>query len=711
MTSERKALDRRRFITFLVAAPTLTVAARLGIDLTADAPAMAAKGSTTASDPTTETDLGTTYVLRVTSGNRIVFESPKADVGQGISTALAMLIAEDLDARLADVAVELADAANLSGQSVGGSNSMRSAYTPVRELAAQARARLVTAAARRWGLPAATLTTHDTAVHAPDGRSASYGSLAADAATVTSPDVPPTPKPASRHTVVGTPAAQREGRAIVTGAMPFGLDVAVEGALPTVVARPPTIGGTVKTVDASTARAMSGVVAVTTLPSGVAVSARTFHEAMKGRDALRVTWGAGPVDHVSDSTVNERLAQAIPPFASLPLLSNHVDGRFEFAFVNHAPMETNSATADVRPNSAVVWTSSKVPNSTRTEVARATGLPESAVTVHVMRGGGSFGRRLSFEAQVEAAQVSQALGRPVKLMWTREDDVRHGRMRPASMHRMRITYLAGQMVSFQNLSSAVQLDFLGSPVIDGIAIGGYPSIGSAFFAITQKTPYALGAEVKALNEVPLDFPTATWRSVYSGHNRAAEELMMDRLATRLGRDPLALRIELARSEPAKTLLRTLRAEGAWGRSLPSGWAQGVGYHEEYNARAGCLVEIDATAPAAPRVTKAFVVADVGVPVNPSGLEAQFMGCVMDGIGTILQAGNHIDSGRVRETSFADFRWPRQRHAPLQFSMRLMPSTGSIGGAGELAVPAAAAAVASAYGRATGSEPWRFPINF
>ena len=711
MTSERKALDRRRFITFLVAAPTLTVAARLGIDLTADAPAMAAKGNTTPSEPTTETDLGTTYVLRVTSANRIVFESPKADVGQGISTALGMLIAEELDARLADVDTVLADAADLPGQSVGGSVSMRNAYTPVRELGAQARARLVTAAARRWGLPAATLTTHDTAVHAPDGRSASYGSLAADAAGVTSPDVPATPKPASRHTVIGTPAAQREGRAIVTGATTFSLDVAVPGALPTVVARPPTISGTVRSVDASAAQAMPGVIAVTTIPTGVAVSARTFHEAMKGRDALRVSWGPGPVDTVSDSTVSERLQQAIPPFASLPLLSNHVDGRFEFAFVNHAPMETNSATADVRPNSAVVWASTKVPNSTRSAVVSATGLPKNAVTVHVMRGGGSFGRRLSSEAPVEAAQVSQALGRPVKLMWTREDDVRHGRMRPASMHRMRITYLNGQMVSFQNLSSAVQLDFLDSPVIDGIGIGGYPSIGSAFFAITQETPYALGAETKALNEVPLDFPTATWRSVYSGHNRAAEELMMDRLATRLGRDPMALRIELAREEQAKTVLRTLRDEGGWGRSMPAGWAQGVGFHKEYNARAGCLVEIDATKPAAPRVTKAFVVADMGIPVNPRGLEAQFAGCVMDGIGTILQAGNHIDSGRVRETSFADFRWPRQRHAPLQFGMRLLPPTGSIGGGGELVVPAAAAAVASAYGRATGSEPWRFPISF
>ncbi|MPY99005.1 MAG: molybdopterin-dependent oxidoreductase [Actinophytocola sp.] len=706
---------RRRFVTFLVAAPTLTVAARLGIDLIADTPALAAGRPTqTSGEATTATNLGTTYVLRVTSDNRIIFESPKADVGQGISTALAMLIAEDLDARLTDVHSELADAANLPGQSVGGSVSIRDAYDPVREMAAQARARLVTAAARRWGVAADTLTTHDTAVHAPDGRSETYGALAADAASITSPDVAATPKPISAHTVIGTPASQQEGRAIVTGAMPFALDVPVAGALPTVVARPPTIYGTVAAIDASVTKAMSGVVAVTTIPTGVAVTARTFHEALRGRDALRVTWGPGPVDDVSDSTVTERLAQAIPPFVNLPLLSNHVDGRFEFAFVNHAPMETNAAIADVRQNSAVVWSSTKVPNSTRRQVAKAIGLSENAVTVHVTRGGGSFGRRLSSEAQIEAAQVSRALGRPVKVMWTRDDDTRHGRMRPASMHRMRITYLAGEMVSFQNLSSAVQLDFGVSPVITGIDPGalGYPSIGSAFFAITQETPYALGVETKALNEVPLKFPTATWRSVYSGHNRAAEELMMDRLASKLRKDPLGLRISLAKDQPAKALLRRLRTESAWGTSLPAGWAQGVGYHEEYNGRAGCVVTIDASDPNAPRVMSALVAADMGVPVNPRGLEAQFMGSVMDGIGTILRAGNHIDSGRVRESSFADFTWPRQRHAPRDFRLVLMPTTGtSIAGAGEIAVPAATAAVASAYGRATGTQPWRFPLNF
>ncbi|GAA5115395.1 molybdopterin cofactor-binding domain-containing protein [Haloechinothrix salitolerans] len=712
---DRPDMGRRRFVTFLVAAPTLTVAARLGIDLTTHPSAFAAgRPSAASSETTTETDLGTTYVLRVTSDNRIVFESPKADVGQGISTALSMLIAEDLDARLTDVRTELADAANLPGQSVGGSLSIRDAYDPVREMAAQARARLVTAAARRWGVDADTLTTHDTAVHAPDGRSETYGALAADAANVTDPEVSTAPKPFSEHTVIGSPASQQEGRAIVTGAMTFSLDVPVADALPTVVARPPTIYGTVESVDASATTSMSGVIAVTTIPTGVAVTARSFHEAMRGRDALRVTWGPGPVDDVSDSTINERLAQAIPPFADPPLLSNHVDGRFEFAFVNHAPMETNAATADVRPTSAVVWSSTKVPNSTRRQVAEAIGYAEDAVTVHVTRGGGSFGRRLSSEAQIEAARVSHALGRPVKLMWTRDDDTRHGRMRPASMHRMRITYLAGEMVSFENLSSAVQLDFGVSSVITGIDPGalGYPSIGSAFFALTQHTPYALGTEAKELNEVPLKFPTATWRSVYSGHNRAAEELMMDRLASKLGKDPLGLRISLAKDQPAKALLRRLRTESGWGSSLPAGWAHGVGYHEEYDGRAGCVVTIDATDPKAPRVMSALVVADMGIPVNPRGLEAQFMGSVMDGIGTILRAGNHIDNGSVRESSFADFAWPRQRHAPRDFRLVLMPATGtSIAGAGEIAVPAAAAAVASAFGRATGTQPWRFPLTF
>ncbi|MQA60833.1 MAG: molybdopterin-dependent oxidoreductase [Actinophytocola sp.] len=701
-------------MTFLVAAPTLTVAARLVLDTppAGAAPKSGGPKPDPATEPTTESDLGTTYVLRVRSDNRVIFESPKADVGQGISTAIAVLLAEDLDARPADIDVTLSDAEGLPGQSVGGSASIRGMWQPARDLAAQARARLITAAAERWSVPANTLWTQDSTVFAPDGRSATYGSLAADAARVSSPAVSTQPKPATQHAVIGTPTAQLEGRDIITGKTIYAMDIGLPGALPTVVARPPTIKGTVASFDDTTARAMSGVVAVTPIPTGVAVSAGTFWEAMRTAEALHVSWGAGPVDAVSDAKVNERLDQAIPPFADPPVLSNYVDGKFEFAFVNHAPMETVCTAADVRAGTAEIWCSSKVPNGARTAVAEVTGLAEAAVTVHVTRGGGSFGRRLYPEAEVEAAQVSQAIGKPVKLMWTRADEMRHGRMRPASHHRMRIVYLANELVSFENLSSAVQLDLGLSPVKDMIdpGYGGYPTIGAAFFALTQVTPYNLGVETKLLNEVPLDFPTATWRSVYSGHNRAAEEIMVDALAKKLGRDPLGLRMELAKTAAAKAVLQKLATAAGWGRTMPAGWAQGIAYHEEYNSKAGCLVEINATNPQAPRVTKAVVVADVGTPVNPSGLKAQFMGSVMDGISTILSAGNHISGGAVVEKSFADFRWARQTDAPLQFDVHLMPPDGGIGGAGELVVPAAAGAVANAYASATGKQAWRFPIN-
>lgn len=712
-------LGRRRFLTFLVAAPTLTIAARLGFDTTS-AEALPLNVSVPELDLAAAlqpaVDIGAAnLVLEVTEDNRIRFESPRAEVGQGITTALAMMIAEDLDARLADIDLPLSDARPELGaaQSVGGSTSVRNMWDPVRKLAAEARARLVTAAAQRWAVPADRLWTRDTMVFAPDGRSATYGSLSADAANVTSPAVSTEPKPAGQHRVIGSPVSQVDGRDLVTGKAKFALDIDVPGALPTVVARPPTVRGGVVAFDASAALAMPGVVAVAQLPTGIAVAARSFHEAMKARDALQITWGAGPADALSDSTVNERLNQAIPPFATPPLASSFVDGTFEFAFVNHAPMETLSAIADVRPDRAELWCASKSPNTVKSAVASAIGLPESAVTVHMTRGGGSFGRRIYPDAQVEAALISQATGKPVKLMWTRNDDMRHGRMRPASRHRMRITYAAGEVLSFENLSSAVQLDLGVSPYSGAIdpGFGGLPSIGSAFFSVSQGTPYHFGVTTKALNEVPFDLPTGVWRSVYSGHNRTAEEILVDELAKKLGKDPMAYRIQVITTPAGKAVLQKLSSAGGWGKALPAGWAQGIGYHEEYNGRIGCLVEINATNPSAPRVAKAVIVADVGRAVNPSGLEAQFMGSVIDGISTILQAGNHLDNGRFREGSFADFHWARQKHSPLQLDVHLITGRDDLSGGGELAVPAAAAAVANAYARATGRKSWRFPINF
>ena len=244
--------------------------------------------------------------------------------------------------------------------------------------------------------------------------------------------------------MVGQPTGRVDARDIVTGKARYALDVAVAGALPTVVARPPTINGTVVSYDATAARSMPGVVAITQIPTGVAVTAETFDQAMKAMAALAISWGAGSVDGVSDADIKAKLTSAIAPFAVPPLLAQYVEGTFDFAFVNHAPMEVGSAVADVRSNSAEVWLATKSPTGAQSAVAGAVGLQPGQVTLHVVRGGGSFGRRIFFDPAVEAAQVSKAIGRPVKLMWTRNDDMRHGRMRPRSHHQVRATYARQQ---------------------------------------------------------------------------------------------------------------------------------------------------------------------------------------------------------------------------------------------------------------------------
>jgi len=719
-----QGLARRRFLTFLVAAPALTMAARVGMEAVAPAKAdavvpslpqpadVADFGDVMTALTKADTDL---FVLQVTADNRIRFEVPRAEVGQGITTALAMIVADELDARLADVDVPLSDAQQDLGtaQSTGGSCSVRSLWDPVRELAAAARARLVTAAGQRWNVPASTLTTHDTAVWAPDGRTATYGSLTGAASQVLVPQVSQDPKSAAAYGLIGQPTGRVDARDIVTGKARYALDVAVTGALPTVVARPPTINGTVVSYDGATATSMPGVVAITPLPTGVAVTAQTFDQAMKAKAALLIGWGAGSVDGVSDADVKAKLTSAIAPFAVPPLLARYVEGTFDFAFVNHAPMEVGSAVADVRSNSAEVWLATKSPTGAQSAVAGAVGLQPGQVTVHVVRGGGSFGRRIYSDPAVEAAQVSKAIGQPVKLMWTRNDDMRHGRMRPRSHHQIRATYAGSDVLSYEHRMSSVAVDFTGSGTGQALVDGGYgsPTVGTGYFQLSEACPYNFGTVTETLAEVPYDLPTGTWRSVYSAQARTAEEIMVDELARSMGKDPVAFRLEFFKTDAERAVLNKVASAGNWGRPMAPRTAQGVGFHTEYRSLTACLVEIDCTT-STPRVTKAVVAVDVGLPVNPKGLQAQAIGSVIDGISTILSAGNHLDNGAFREGSYQDFRYARQANAPLSCDVYVMPATrSSPGGAGELAVPAAAAAVANAYARATGLKPRSFPITF
>ncbi|WP_406447075.1 molybdopterin-dependent oxidoreductase [Streptomyces sp. NBC_01613] len=691
-------------MVYSLSAATLTLAAPLACD------SSKAEGSEPARGPSDVLVTGADdemLVLEVTPANKVVVRLPRVEVGQGITTAVAMMIAEELDARLADVDIPLADARTKGNQSTGGSNSVSSLYDPARQLAATARARLVTAAARRWHVPAWSLRTRGTMVIAPDGRTATFGSLTASAARIRRTAVSAKPKPASQHKVIGRPTTRIDARDIVTGKAKYTGDLSVAGVKPTVVARPPTIGGKVVSVDDRAARALPGVHAVVRVPGGVAVVAESFHHAFNARDALKIKWAPGPSASVSDAQIRSRLRAAVPSLGTPPRGSTQVQGEFEFAFVSHAPMEVLTAIADVRAHKAEIWFSSQTPMDARDSIASAIGLPASKVTVHVLRGGGSFGRRLNFDAAIEAALISKAAHRPVKLMWSRGDDTRHGRMRPASHHRIRASLAGGRVVAFTHATASVNESY-----------GKKGTANQAAFVRPAAAPlpsdsglYNFGRVSGDSGGVDLAMPLGAWRSVDSGTMRTAEEIVVDEVARSLGRDPVAFRRTTLRNKTVTAVLDKVAEAGSWGRTMPEGHGQGVAVHEEYGSCVACLVEIDATDPKKPRVTKVVMAADVGTAVNPRGLEAQLMGTAIDGISTVLQAGLHIDRGAVREGSFADFRWARQRHAPLHFEAHILPSKGEPGGAGELGVPAASGAVANAYARATGTKPRRFPLNF
>ncbi|WP_327723706.1 xanthine dehydrogenase family protein molybdopterin-binding subunit [Streptomyces europaeiscabiei] len=722
--------SRRRFLTYLVAAPTLAVATKIGLD--AYAPDVADAAIPTLPAPADLVDLGDLLILAgAPTANMLVlsvdeegiahFRLPREEVGQGLTTAVAMLVAEELDTPLDRVRIQLDDARPelLFNQLTGSSNSIRSLYDPVRHTAAAARARMVRAAAKQWGLRAGDLAVRQGVVVAPDGRTASYGSLSAAAASLDLGSLVVTPKKESEHTVVGSPTSRIDARAMVTGKQVYTLDLDVPGAKPCMVRRPPTINGTVKAVNNEAAvRAMPGVLDVVTIDSGVAVVAETFGQALDGKEALDVTWGPGSVDALSDDAITARLKAATPSLDVLGLLVKKVEGEFDFAFASHAPLETNSAVADVRADRAEIWSGLKSPIVAQAAIARAVGLPVSKVKVHVVQSGGSFGRRLFHDAALEAAVVSKKSGRPVRLMWSRIDDMRHGRMRPATHHRIRATYAVGQVLTFQHRVAAVETDFrhgLGDAIT--AAAAGLPSgIGNATFAqtlflTTVKSPYNFGFTTQTLTEVPVKMHTGSWRSVYSANTRGAEEIIVDELAAKLGKDPVVFRREFLKTARQRAVLDRAATEGDWGRSLPDGWAQGVAFHDEYKACTACLVEIDATDPKKPRVTKAVIVADVGRVINPRGLEAQLLGGLTDAISTTLRAGLHIDEGLPLEGSYSQFHYARQKDSPKDVRIFVIEGADEPGGAGELGVPAAVGAVANAYARATGTKPRRFPVNF
>ena len=734
-------IGRRRFVGYLIAAPTLAVAVRLGLDETvASAPAAAAVPSVAGpaelfdlSDLLKAAAAPTSNMITLTVDTAGVahFALPRAEVGQGVTTSSAMLIAEELDVPMSHVKVTLAPARPelLYNQITGGSNTTYTTYVPIRTAAAIARQKLVEAAAQKWGVSASTLHTSNGYVVRSDGAKLSYGSLAVAARAQTSSTSSATLKDPSAYKVIGKPHGRVDAHLAVTGQKTYAMDLKIKGAKPTMICRPPTVNGkVVKVHNAAAVRAMPGVTHVVTISTGVAVRARTFGQCIDAVRALKVTWGPGTIGTKSDADILDELKGAELPLVvpAVPVLAQTVDTAFTFWFAGNSALETNCAVADVRSDSAEIWGSFKTPITAQERVAQLVGLPTDKVKVHVTEGGGSFGRKLFYDAALEAAEASKKMGKPVRLMWHRADDARQGRVHPMSTSRIRATVLSGNVLTYEQRHTSVKTDFshgLGE-IITGFSAQlpvGDLGWSETVYALSQATHYNFGLTTQLLNEVETGFNTGSMRNIYSPNAAVARELTVDKIAKFVGKDPLAFRKEFAYSPRSVAVLDKVASVGSWGRKMPAGHAQGIAIHNEYHAHTACLVEIDCTtatmnhkvrdAVTGPRVTKVVFAVDIGRPVNPRGLEAQMMGGIMDAIALVLTSSLHLKDGYFQEASWDNYAYTREWNVPPKVEVIIMPPTSDDpGGAGELGVPAAAAAVAAAYGRAMGKMPTEFPIN-
>ncbi len=382
----------------------------------------------------------------------------------------------------------------------------------------------------------------------------------------------------------------------------------------------------------------------------------------------------------------------------------------------------------MREDGAEIWAGLKSPITAQERIAEALGMSEDQVTVHVINGGGSFGRRLFFDGALEAAKISQAMGKPVKLMWHRADDARVGRTHPMATSRVRVAHNGGEILAFQQQHTSIETDYrhglgeiLTARAADLPAGLGNMGFAETVFALTQEIPYNFGAVSQTLTETDERFNTSSMRNIYSPDVRTANELVIDMLARKLGQDPLEFRLRYCRNDRVRRVLERVAEAGDWGRAMPDRAAQGIAVHKEYKGASACLVEIDCrprtvgrdipNGVGGPRVTRVTYAIDAGLVINPRGLEAQMQGGINDGIAQALTSSLHLRDGHFLEASWDNYFYTREWNTPPDVRVIVMPSdSGQPGGAGEAGVAASMAAVACAYARAVGQVPTYFPIN-
>jgi len=661
--------------------------------------------------------------LRITPDNKVTVVVARSEMGQGVRTALPMILAEELEADWKKIDIEQAGASTLYGdQTTGGSASVRTTWDPMRKAGATAREMLITAAALTWGVPRSSCAVQQgNVVHAASNRRLSYGDLANKAAMLPIPtDVPL--KQSKDYKIVGQRLPRVDTPSKVIGNAVFGIDVRLPGMKYSLISRCPTIGGKLISFDDKESKKIAGVSYVGKISdAAVAVVADSVWGAMEGRRMLNVKWDDGPNKDLNTAAVAASLKQAASrKGASLYSVGDvakasgrHVSAEYQLPFMAHAPMEPGNCTANFQGSVCELWAPTQVPQDCRDSVAQAVGLDSDRVKVNVTLMGGGFGRRLEHDYAVEAALVSKAITNPVKVVWTREDDMRFSTYRPASLHQLSATLDgAGWPVAFTHRLIA--------PSISGQK--GQPGPNGIDPDLPDEAAFVYGVPNVSLEYVLAETPVPLgWmRSVYALQAAFASESFIDELAAAAGKDPLEYRLHiLAKDQDVQyfsTTWRTARMRGVlqlaadkagWGKPLPAGRYRGTACFGCFSSYMAEVVEISMENDA-PRVHRVVAVVDCGQVVNPSILEQQIQGGIVYALSNALRAKITIDRGRVVQGNFDDYAPVRMEETPL-VEVYAVPSMEAPTGIGEPSVPPLAPALCNAIYTATKKRIRSLPI--
>ena len=672
--------------------------------------------------------------VQVRPDGKIVIQVNRLEAGQGAQTALPMILADELDADWSQVIAQIAPAGQvykdpvIGVQMIGGSCSISNSFQQYRELGARARATLISAAADRWGVPADQCRTEDSVVYGPGNRSARYAELADDAARRPVP-VMVRLKTASQFRLIGKSTRRLDSRAKCDGSQEFGLDLDLPGMLVALLARPLVFGARVRGFDDREARSVSGVRGIFEIPlvrgSAVAVVADRFWIAKQARDRLRIDWDVSGLEQADSRRLFEgyrKLAgiagntaatvgdeQAMAGIAA----ANRIQADYEFPYLAHAPMEPLNLTVRYDRDRAEAWVPSQIATWEQEAIAEELGLRPEQVTFRVLYAGGSFGSRGTVDSHFarEAAQIAKRLpGTPVKLIYTREDDMQSGYYRPMFVHRVEVGIgpngmplawkhvIVGQ--SFVLGTGVIQEQLLVKNGVDQLATEGI-----------DDSPYSVPNVHLSVHHPKVNVPTLSHRSVGYGHNSFVRETLLDELSTRARTDPIAYRLKLLKLDARvfRTSLTLLDQKSGWRHRLPRKHAAGVACSAYHGTCVACAVEVSIENDR-PRIHRATLAVDCGLAVNPLSIESQMQGGLVFGLTQLMGKGAiTLRDGRVEQSNFHQYVPPYMPDAPPSIEVHIVPSAEKPMGVGEAPVPVACPAVVNALTRLTGKRYRRLPL--